>query len=341
MGSFGFLLLTALVLSLITNALLLFRYAWTRPARARTLAINATTALATCALLFLVIEFYFRTTFTASGAFAFTQASRAWFREYWQPTNDLGYRDDAYTLDDLAAKQAVVVLGDSIAAGHGIKDYRARFSNRLADRLGEGWIVANVAQCGWNTTQQLEALETFPVTPDIVVLSYCVNDLDAAAAAAGMPRPPVPPPGRIMAALTDRFAAIDFFYWQFIRGNEVTEAMWRYYDACYQNDDIWSRHRHELESLIGYTREHGIALIAVVFPLLTDTARTAQHNDRVMNCFRQAGVPVLDLTDIVNAEPPGAYVVNTFDGHPNEALHTIVAEKLEPLVREALSDGGE
>lgn len=71
----------------------------------------------------------------------------------------------------------VLVLGDSFTAGHGVDEYRHRFSNVLGENLGDGWAVANVARVGWQTGQQIRALREFPYDPDIVVLSYTMNDI--------------------------------------------------------------------------------------------------------------------------------------------------------------------
>lgn len=338
MGSLSLLLTIALGISLAINAIFIFRHVWREPSTLRTMFLNVATVTFTTFIIFMAAEIYCRTAFTASGAFAFTKASKAWFRAYWHPVNSLGYRDDEYTAANLATRRTILVLGDSIAAGHGIEDYRLRFGNRLQQRLGERWQVATVAQCGWNTSDEIEALRAFPATPDLVVLSYCVNDLDAAARKEGLPRPPVPPPGRIAGAIIERFHFADFVYWQFVRGPEVTATMWQYYDACYTNERVWERHRKELASLIELTRDQGAPLVVVVFPLLTDVARTAAHNERVIAYVEAQDVAVIDMTETVASAAPGTFVVNRFDGHPNAALHAIVAEQLEHVVRTRVPD---
>jgi hypothetical protein len=337
MGAFSFLLFIALVVSALLNAVLVFRHVWRGPSRFRTIAVNTSTFVFASVFIFIAVEFYFRVFFFASGAFSFTQASKAWFREYWTPVNSLGYRDDEPVAD--ASVKTVVVVGDSLPAGHGIDDYRERFGDRLEQALGVGWDVATVAQCGWDTGQELEALKAFPIRPHAVVLSYCVNDLDGAARAAGHPRPPVPPPGRLAAALTDRFCSLDFLYWQWVRGSEITESMWKYYDACYRDPAIWERHRHELAAFAEYVRGLGVPLYVVVFPLLTDVARTERHNDRVIAFVEESGATVIDMTDVVRKAPPGAYVVSALDGHPNPMLHGLVAQRLYAAIAGNVAHG--
>jgi hypothetical protein len=87
-----------------------------------------------------------------------------------------------------------------------------------------------------------------------------------------------------------------------------------------------------LAELVNYVRGLDVPLYVVVFPLLTDVARTQAHNDRVMAFFREAGVPVIDMTDAVRAAEPGAYVVSSLDGHPNPALHGLVAQRLHAAI---------
>ena len=97
-----------------------------------------------------------------SDGFNLTISSRNWFADHWNPVNSLGYRDDEPAPPG-PGRTAVLVLGDSFAAGHGIDDYRDRFSNLLGKQLGGAFAVYNASDIGWDSTDELGALERYQI----------------------------------------------------------------------------------------------------------------------------------------------------------------------------------
>ena len=81
----------------------------------------------------------------------------------------------------LQGKRLVFVVGDSFVAGHGIKDVSDRFGDRLGEGLGDPFRVVTLAQNGWNSEDEFDAIRATSRRhriPEIVVLSYFLNDID-------------------------------------------------------------------------------------------------------------------------------------------------------------------
>jgi lysophospholipase L1-like esterase len=95
--------------------------------------------------------------------------------------NDLGYRDQNHPVAKPGGVLRVVVIGDSIAQGTGIRQEEAIFPSLLETRLRSKGVPAEVLNFGvpgYNTQQEVETLKTkaLAYSPDIVILSYCLND---------------------------------------------------------------------------------------------------------------------------------------------------------------------
>lgn len=79
----------------------------------------------------------------------------------------------------------VLVLGDSIAYGVGVSmtdTFAAKLEDRLRAEVKDRYVdVLNAGVSGYNTSQQLAVLESRLERhgPDVVVLSYCPNDIDS------------------------------------------------------------------------------------------------------------------------------------------------------------------
>ena len=101
--------------------------------------------------------------------------------EFTKGINDLGYRDRNHPLAKPSGTLRIIVIGDSIAQGTRIKDDEAVFPRVLETELRRQGVpaeVQNFAVAGYNTQQEVETLLTkgLAYAPDIVILSYCLND---------------------------------------------------------------------------------------------------------------------------------------------------------------------
>ena len=93
--------------------------------------------------------------------------------------NRAGYRDRDH--DATSREQTIVVLGDSVTFGLGVEQeeiYAQRLATELSRRFPDSYEVANLAIFGYNTRDELEALEEdgLPLAPGLVVLQFYMND---------------------------------------------------------------------------------------------------------------------------------------------------------------------
>jgi len=105
----------------------------------------------------------------------------AQYYSYIGRSNNMGYRDYDHPLEKPTGSQRIVVLGDSVTAGLWIKGDDKIFTSVMERRLkqaGENIDVMNFGVSGYNTSQEVETLETYGLqfNPNIVILAYCLND---------------------------------------------------------------------------------------------------------------------------------------------------------------------
>lgn len=131
--------------------------------------------MTTIAFILIVAETWMRLFYVTTDAYTFTAMNYHWYNNfYWGHENSLGYRDHEPMPD---VQTRIAVLGDSFAAGHGINNIDDTFPQLLEQRLGAGYDVDLVANSGWDTDSELGHLEDYPYTPNIVILSYYLNDI--------------------------------------------------------------------------------------------------------------------------------------------------------------------
>ena len=86
-----------------------------------------------------------------------------------------------------------------------------------------------------------------------------------------------------------------------------------------------------------YTRNQGIDLTVVVFPNLKAVKDSAPITSRVTEFFQNHNVQVLNLEPLLEGRDPTTLIVNSLDGHPNEALNKEVAELLTRETEKAVA----
>jgi hypothetical protein len=285
---------------------------------------------------FLITEFIFRVFFVPSDGFNISLASHRWFERYWRPINSEGYRDREHNKEEIGDRHVLWVVGDSVAAGHGIENVEDRFSDRLQHALGEQWDVFNIALCGWGTGDELRALKGRSEVPQVIVVAYFINDIELAAASAGLRSPlEVEAPGPIVGRFIASSYFLNFFYWRVWRlmHANVSTAYFEYLRSAYGNAASWEKHQAELKAFADFARTKGSRLIFVLFPDLTNVSSSAAALERVQDFLRTEKVEVLNLVPLLRGRSPADLIVNSIDAHPNAATHALVAKLLLPRIR--------
>ncbi len=321
--------------SLLVLTVIFFKKIWKANSKVRNYTINIFTTLYTLIFLLIVLEFSFYTFIIQSDSFSFTLANKRWFEEYWLPINQLGYRDNNYSEQTLKEKKLIFVVGDSFVAGQGIRNYQDRFSNRLEAKLNQRWLVLNLAQIGWSTSDQYQALVSHPQKPDILVLSYFVDDIRGIAKQhttktkfdfAELIEQPSPN----INWLVNHSYFLNFYYWQWYRyqNQQPEDVYWKKLRSFYADDEIWSLHQQELKSIVDYSQQNNIQLFVILFPNLVSIEPSQPIIKQVQYYFHQLGVEALDLTPKFMNRQPNDLIVNRMDAHPNEQVNAEVGDIL-------------
>ena len=270
-----------------------------------------------------------------------SRAGVLWTEKYWKPLNSLGYRDIEVSEHQLANKKNVLVVGGSFTGGGGIKNYMDRYSNVLEGMLGkEKYNVFNLG-LNSNTTDEFERIMKFPVKPDVIILQYFVSDITSAAEANGIKNPSVDPydginlipfsmsANHFLKKVISGYYLLDFIYWQYPHAvkNNVDIL-----SVSYNTPKILDYHKKELYKFIEYSRNNSCKLIFLGFPSLLYPKQQETYLSKIINYFKENNVPTINAGSLVENIPITDRIVNKNDPHPNEAIHKLVATKLNEII---------
>jgi hypothetical protein len=291
--------------------------------------------LTTLCVILLVLEIGMRAFMYGSDDFARTLPHQRWQQLYWTPVNSLGYRDIEPEVE--SSKTQILVLGDSFAAGHGIEGIEDTFPHVLNALLGENYRVHVAAIPGWSTDDQFAALSRFPIKPEIVVLSYFVNDIEFSATQHGLfPQWPPSTDGTSLGWLVDHFYLANYLYWR-VYVYRLSGFPQRYSDyilSAYDNAAVWTMLLAELDKMVTWTQANNARLVVLLWPVLTNLDWSAQVLAPVQAHLAGQGVTVVNMADALAGKSASELVVNALDAHPNMVVHRLAAEKLYAALQE-------
>lgn len=290
-------------------------------------------ALVGILVLFFVLEGIFmqiRTTVGTSQALC----TRGWFEKYWQPLISPYDFRDSQTVDKEAIEGKVHIsfLGDSFAAGQGIKDTHDRFPDLVREQLPADWCVFNHAYCGADTWDELMVMDKMPyedIHPRVVVLQWFVNDIEGAASRLGLEYVPELPLMQIplLNLLIERSYFFNYLYvhtpWQ------TDFGYGKFLKAAYGNPSVNGQYEKEFAQLVSWVTETEQAqLLVVLFPSMSRPEASREYLSYAQELSIQHNLPVIDMTETVLSLSPQERRVNAFDDHPSKKVHALTAEAI-------------
>jgi hypothetical protein len=324
--------------------LLFIRYNRTRRTQAGWRRLIVGNLLVLCFLLtflFVAGEAYFRFFYDTTDALAYTKASQRWLKRYYVQ-NAAGFRDNIqYSVTIEPGKRRVSFLGDSFAAGHGVKSVEDRFANRIR-RAHPEWETHVLAKLGADTGAELALLKKCVADDyqmDQVVLVYCLNDVADL----------LPEWDRQLERI---FSDVNRGGW--VRRNSYfLDTIYHRFKASrdpyirnYYNfvrggyrGPVWERQKQRLNAMRDLVQNRGGKLSVVTFPFLHAMGTNYEFqfaHDELNQFWKELNVPHLDLLPIYRDLPPAAITVNRFDAHPNEFAHELAAEKIDQFLKEQI-----
>ena len=93
--------------------------------------------------------------------------------------NSSGFRDVEHAAARTSDSKRIVVLGDSVTEGYGVR-WEAVFASRIQAGLGDAYEVVNLGMAGLNTPQEIHLLQDIGVAykPSLIVLNFILNDYE-------------------------------------------------------------------------------------------------------------------------------------------------------------------
>jgi lysophospholipase L1-like esterase len=257
-----------------------------------------------------------------------SKASQIWWEKYWHPVNALGYRDQEITKEP--GKKIVLVIGDSFAAGHGLKNVNERFSNILQTKLGvEKYTVYNLGVSGADTRDEAKRLKEFPVKPDIIILQYFPNDIEKAGRERGLSLSGAEPYADLhgpFSMIVKRFYLPNFIYWQLPHTGFSTFE--KFVQTAYTDTTVLNAHIRDLSKITLYKEESAAKMYTVFIPFLFQLDKSAAYTKPVENFLRSKKVNVVTLNSSISKVPEKDRIVGKNDGHASAVINSLIADQL-------------
>jgi len=243
-------------------------------------------------------------------------------------TNSLGLRSPEIGEKAGDGTARIAFVGDSIALGWGVAEQQTFAHQVIAALRAAGYKVDgfNLGVGNYNTLQELALFREVgaPLKPDIIVLSYFINDAE--------PMPDYP----ASVWLDEHSAAWVVFRYRldslFRQFGEAPD--WKhYYRALYDpNADGWKRTKTALAGFADTARELGAELVVFNIPELRELKPYPfpDITTAVRKVVEQQGVSFVDLLPTVEDLEPSSLWVTVPDPHPNSKAASAFAKRMIP-----------
>lgn len=263
------------------------------------------------------------------------------FQEKYYLLNSKGFRDREFSYEKENNTYRILVLGDSIAFGQGIKNMEDTFPKLLEKRLNQNkssitYEVINTGRQGYGTKDELEFWnnEGFKYNPDFVIIAYYINDIEE------QPTPKDPGQGtlnRVTTFLNERSYA--YFFLKYKLANSIRN-IWLYeikpffgkdYEEESNSTKIMNQHSEDFKGLIKAIKNKGSKPIAVMLPPtfihFFDPNEHFVYIEKVTNVMEVDYIELKMINDVLNSTNLRV-IVNKDNHHPNELAHKIMADEI-------------
>lgn len=251
--------------------------------------------------------------------------------------NSLGLRDREYSAAKPAGTVRVLMLGDSLTFGWGVRieDTPAKMLER---KLNQGsatprFEVINAGVGNYNTVQEVTYFlnKGQNLAPDVVLLNYFINDAE-----------PTPLKKQSMLAEHSYAAVAGLSAFDALSRSYFGKADWReYYSNLYREDSAaWQAAQKAIRDLAQRCRERGIKLMVVNYPelhVLKDYP-FEKVTAAIRSIAATEGAPFVDLLPSVADLPPESLWVSPTDAHPNATANARFTDTILSGLRRSFPD---
>lgn len=265
-------------------------------------------------------------------------------------TNSRGLRERELPLAKAAGVRRVIFLGDSVTFGPGVRDEEPfpRLVETALNASGAGPIeTVNTGVVGYNTIQEQARLESagLPYQPDVVVLTFVVNDMLETFSIFDHQYEPT----GLLAGMkvwlrrnSNLYRFTQDIYWRV--GQEARRAREGPTEPLRKRDRLEER-LATLHQIVQQTHAAGASFVLVLYPdNLDDPVSPGPSGERLTmreeltRFAAREGVPVVDLTAALGdvRDPRARQYRLREDPHPSVEGHRVIAEALVRPVTAAL-----
>ena len=177
--------------------------------------------------------------------------------------NQYGFRDKPVAKNKT---YNIFTLGDSYTAGHGLKDFKERYTNILdleLSAINPEIQVINLSRNGADTKEEYIMMEAFikdsGVEPDYIILQYFGNDIEDVAINNGLNFEGFARYSDLkfgVANLVESSYFLNYLYWLYPHGD--MKPYIEFLQDAYADSTIFRKHLDDIDLFIDFTNENDI-----------------------------------------------------------------------------------
>lgn len=313
--------------------------------KSKTLIINLTISLTSLVILLLILEVVFRLPSIKQKTGGHWPVTYKWMiQAQTNELNSLGFRDSEHQLKNPDNTYRILVLGDSYVYGQMVpseKFFTRQLENLLNKHFDQNIEVISMGLMGWNTVEQLEALQTHGLKfkPDLVIIGFVLNDLQIKnnpnKLEAQDPEKPILPFKKLDSHLDKKSYFYSFTKYQYNRVLEkydfkVSYDLWQ--RRLYQNNRAINQFTQAIIDINSLSQSIGAQVLFADLNLLLPESDWRQEKTLVLNLVDNLGLSILDLGSFLSDYSHQEITISKSDGHPNILGHQIYAQALADYI---------
>ena len=279
-------------------------------------------------------ETYYRFYADYTDSFSISKLSKRWMDRHYKSRNNLDF--NPFISNN---KRRISIIGDSFTKGHGVKNISDTYPKILQD-LNKNIEIHTLARNGANSFSESNLLNEVMSSSyelDIVVLAYCLNDIDYFVNETQL--------------IYKRFhhfnAGLSYLEKESYFLNRLAFRLF-----VIQNPDIleytnfvlkgysnsaWKKQENQLIEIKNKIERMNGQLVVVTFPFFQhDSAnyKFKEVHNKLDDFWKKQGIPHLDLLQVFEDKLGEELTVNQYDAHPNEKAHRMAADHINQFLQE-------
>lgn len=245
----------------------------------------------------------------------------------------------------------ILVQGDSITWGQGVRNEEQLFSTLLLDEIkssGRPAEMAVLARPGREVDDHLEQLQKWSeqIDPGVIIYQWYVNDieLDKSSRPAGTARPwRILYVHRILSTSSYLYYFLDYQFGRMLPSSAQNYE--EYIGENYAQGTIaWTEFERAFRAWAKVAKSTTPRVLVAIYPHMkfpvgqrpTLNPLILDIHDRFMALCRSENLQVLDLYDALSMQANSRdLVASEFDGHPGTVAHQIIATALDASLRKS------